>query len=138
VIDAHRPLRPEERRSRRRGKLAVKRGRAPGRAGRQLAGPASVGFRLTVRTHMVLGAVAELGGTGSAPSNREIAEAAGVADQGQISKLLARLEHHGLLRNAGGETHGLPYAWHLTLRGEEILRAGRTQQHPSRMTGTAR
>jgi TetR/AcrR family transcriptional regulator len=138
VIDAHRPLRPEERRSNRRGKLAVKRGRASGRAGRQLAGPASVGFRLTVRTHMVLAAVAELGGTGSPPSNREIAEAAGVADQGQISKLLSRLEHHGLLRNAGGETHGLPYAWHLTLRGEEILRAGRTTQHSSATTGTAR
>jgi len=137
VIDAHRPLRPEERRSRR-GKLAVKRGRAPGRAGRQLAGRASVGFRLTVRTHMVLAAVAELGGTGSAPSNREIAEAAGVSDQGQISKLLSRLEGHGLLRNAGGETHGLPYAWHLTLRGEEILRAGRTTQHSSATTGTAR
>jgi AcrR family transcriptional regulator/DNA-binding MarR family transcriptional regulator len=145
VIDAHRPLRREERRStgRRstgRGKLAVKRGRAPGRAGAQVAsaGPASVGFRLTVRTHMVLAAVAELGGTGSPPNNREIAEAAGVSDQGQISKLLARLEGHGLLRNTGRETQGSPYAWHLTLRGEEILRAGRTQQHPSRMTGTAR
>jgi hypothetical protein len=51
---------------------------------------------------------------------------------------LARLEGHGLLQNTGRETQGSPYAWHLTLRGEEILRAGRTQQHPSRMTGTAR
>jgi DNA-binding MarR family transcriptional regulator len=87
---------------------------------------------------MVLAAIAELGGQGSPPSNREIADAAGVSDQGQISKLLARLERHGLLRNTGRETQGSPYAWHLTLRGEEILRAGRTQQHPSRMTGTAR
>jgi AcrR family transcriptional regulator/DNA-binding MarR family transcriptional regulator len=140
VIDAHRPLRREERRSTGRGKLAVKRGRAPRRAGAQVAsaGRASLGFRLTVRTHMVLAAIAELGGQGSPPSNREIADAAGVSDQGQISKLLARLERHGLLRNTGRETQGSPYAWHLTLRGEEILRAGRTQQHPSRMTGTAR
>jgi AcrR family transcriptional regulator/DNA-binding MarR family transcriptional regulator len=131
VIDAHRPLRREERRGtgRRgtgRGKLAVKRGRAPGRAGAQVAsaGRASLGFRLTVRTHMVLAAIAELGGRGSPPSNREIADAAGVSDQGQISKLLARLEGHGLLRNTGRETQGSPYAWHLTLRGEEILRVG--------------
>jgi AcrR family transcriptional regulator/DNA-binding MarR family transcriptional regulator len=131
VIDAHRPLRREERRStgRRstgRGKLAVKRGRAPGRAGAQVAsaGRVSLGFRLTVRTHMVLAAIAELGGRGSPPSNREIADAAGVSDQGQISKLLARLEHHGLLRNTGRETQGSPYAWHLTLRGEEIVRVG--------------
>jgi AcrR family transcriptional regulator/DNA-binding MarR family transcriptional regulator len=124
VIDAHRPLRPEERRGRGRGKLAVKRGRARGRAGAQVAGPASVGFRLTVRTHMVLAAVAELGGTGSAPSNREIGEAAGISDQGQISKLLARLEGHGLLQNTGGNTQGVPRAWRLTPRGEEILRVG--------------
>jgi DNA-binding MarR family transcriptional regulator len=73
---------------------------------------------------MVLAAIAELGGRGSPPSNREIADAAGVSDQGQISKLLARLEHHGLLRNTGRETQGSPYAWHLTLRGEEIVRVG--------------
>jgi AcrR family transcriptional regulator/DNA-binding MarR family transcriptional regulator len=145
VIGAHRPLRREERRStgRRgtgRGKLAVKRGRAPGRAGAQVpsAGRASLGFRLTVRTHLVLCAVEELAARGSDPNNREVSDAAGVSDQGQISKLLARLEGHGLLQNTGGHTQGLPRAWHLTLRGEEILRAGRTQQHPSRMTGTAR
>jgi hypothetical protein len=30
----------------------------------------------------------------------------------------------GLLRNTGRETQGSPYAWHLTLRGEEIVRVG--------------
>ena len=94
--------------------------------------PPAIDFRLTVRTQMVLTAVAELGarkfvpgGRGSAPSNREIADAAGVSDQGQISKLLARLEGLGLLQNTGGATAGVPNAWRLTPRGEEILSASR-------------
>jgi DNA-binding MarR family transcriptional regulator len=80
-------------------------------------------FRLTVRTQMVLVAVAEHPGG----SNREVSDAAGVADQGQISKLLARLEGLELLRNTGGETRGIPNAWHLTPRGEEIARLSRGQ-----------
>jgi AcrR family transcriptional regulator len=84
-----------------------------------------VDFRLTVRTHMVLAAVAELSEEGSDPSNRQISDAAGIRDQGQISKLLARLEGHGLLRNTGGQTLGVPNAWQLTTHGEEIARAGR-------------
>jgi AcrR family transcriptional regulator len=82
-----------------------------------------VGFRPTQRTQMVLAAVAELGGRGSDPSNREVSDGAQVSDQGQISKLLARLEGVGLLENTGGHTQGVPNAWQLTLRGEEILRA---------------
>ena len=82
-----------------------------------------IDFRPTQRTHLVLSAVAELGGRGTSPSNREVSDAAHVIDQGQISKLLARLEGHGLLQNTGGHTHGLPNAWQLTPRGEEILRA---------------
>jgi AcrR family transcriptional regulator/DNA-binding MarR family transcriptional regulator len=87
-------------------------------------GRTRIPFRLTVRTHMVLCAVAELAGRGSGPSNREVADAAGVSDQGQISKLLARLEGHGLLENTGGSTQGVPRAWRLTPRGEEIVRVG--------------
>jgi AcrR family transcriptional regulator len=88
--------------------------------------PSNVNFRLTVRTQMVLTAVARHPGG----SNREVSDAAGVADQGQISKLLARLEGLGLLRNAGGETQGIPNAWHLTQRGEDIARlsCGQGQQ----------
>jgi AcrR family transcriptional regulator/DNA-binding MarR family transcriptional regulator len=93
-----------------------------GKAGKVIAPAGSlatpVDFRLTVRTHMVLAAVAEHPGG----SNRLVSDAAGVADQGQISKLLARLEGLGLLRNGGGETQGIPNAWHLTPRGEEIAR----------------
>jgi AcrR family transcriptional regulator/DNA-binding MarR family transcriptional regulator len=84
-------------------------------------------FRLTVRTQMVLVAVANRPGG----SNREISDGAGVADQGQISKLLARLEGLGLLRNTGGETRGIPNAWHLTPRGEEIARLSAGQEHRS-------
>jgi AcrR family transcriptional regulator/DNA-binding MarR family transcriptional regulator len=78
-------------------------------------------FRLTVRTYMVLATVAELREWGSDPSNRQISDAAGVTDQGQISKLLARLESHGLLVNTGGATAGVPNAWRLTPQGEEIV-----------------
>jgi AcrR family transcriptional regulator len=81
-------------------------------------------FRLTVRTQMVLAAVAAHPGG----SNRQVSSAAGVVDQGQISRLLTRLEGLGLLRNAGGETLGVPNAWHLTPRGEEIARLTRTEE----------
>jgi AcrR family transcriptional regulator/DNA-binding MarR family transcriptional regulator len=85
-------------------------------------------FRLTVRTQMVLAAVAELGVSGVAPSNREVSDAAEISDQGQISKLLARLEGLGLLVNTGGETQGVPNAWSLTPEGEEIVRASAAQR----------
>jgi AcrR family transcriptional regulator/DNA-binding MarR family transcriptional regulator len=99
-------------------------------AGRERLGapltPAGVGraripFRLTVRTHRVLAAIAELAARGADPNNREVSDAAGVTDQGQISKLLARLEGHGLLENTGGHTQGIARAWRLTPRGEEVL-----------------
>jgi AcrR family transcriptional regulator/DNA-binding MarR family transcriptional regulator len=100
-----------------------------GRGGKSVAPVGSlatpVDFRLTVRTHMVLAAVAELRERGNDPSNRQISDAAGIRDQGQISKLLARLEGHGLLRNTGGQTLGVTNAWRLTVHGEEIARAGR-------------
>jgi AcrR family transcriptional regulator/DNA-binding MarR family transcriptional regulator len=86
-----------------------------------------IDFRLTVRTQMVLTAVANRPGA----SNRQVSDAAGVADQGQISRLLTRLEGLELLRNAGGETQGIPNAWHLTPRGEEIARLTRTEEHGS-------
>jgi DNA-binding MarR family transcriptional regulator len=78
-------------------------------------------LRLTVRTHKVLAAIAKLSIQGAIPSNREISDAAGVRDQGQISKLLARLEGHELLENTGGATAGIPNAWCLTEKGEAVL-----------------
>jgi AcrR family transcriptional regulator/DNA-binding MarR family transcriptional regulator len=98
-------------------------------------GRTRIPFRLTVRTHRVLAAVAELTAEGADPNNREVSDAAGVSDQGQISKLLARLEGHGLLENTGGHTQGLARAWRLTPRGEEILRVG--QPRSERTNGRA-
>jgi AcrR family transcriptional regulator len=83
-----------------------------------------LGMRLTYRTVRVLMSVAALGERGSHPSNREVGEAAGITDQGQISKLLARLERLGLVRNAGlGPGKGAPNAWALTPRGAQVERA---------------
>ncbi len=49
------------------------------------------GMRLTYRTVRVLSAIDVLGGRDVNPSNRQVGETAGIADQGQISKLLGRL-----------------------------------------------
>ncbi|HEY2632767.1 MAG TPA: hypothetical protein VGI26_10370 [Solirubrobacteraceae bacterium] len=74
-------------------------------------------MRLTYRTVRVLLAIAESPGR----SNREVGAAAGIDDQGQISKLLSRLERLGLIENAGtGEVRGSPNAWALTERGFEV------------------
>jgi AcrR family transcriptional regulator len=74
-------------------------------------------MRLTYRTVRVLSAVA----THPGGSNRVVATAAGVSDQGQISKLLARLHGLGLIENAGGNlTRGEPNAWILTTRGWSV------------------
>jgi AcrR family transcriptional regulator len=78
---------------------------------------AGVPMRLTYRTALVLEAIAQRPGA----SNRVVAGLAGISDQGQISKLLARLERLGLLRNAGqGHARGERNAWRLTALGEEI------------------
>lgn len=77
------------------------------------------GVRLTYRTVRVLTEIAEHPGA----SNREVAERAGIVDQGQISKLLARLHNEELIANMGeGSTRGAPNAWRLTERGERVLR----------------
>jgi AcrR family transcriptional regulator len=85
-------------------------------------------MRLTYRTVRVLLAISDLGARGDDPSSREVSDAAGVADQGQMSKLLWRLADLGLIAN-GSPTHGKgePNAWTLTPRGQEVERAIRTQ-----------
>jgi hypothetical protein len=85
-------------------------------------------MRLTYRTLRVLLAVGELGESaltnGSSrprPSNRVVGEAAGIRDQGQISKLLARLEQLNLVRNTvDRRVKGEANAWVLTERGEAV------------------
>jgi AcrR family transcriptional regulator len=83
-----------------------------------------VPMRLTYRTSRVLEGVAELAGRGSAPSNREVGDYAGIQDPGQVSKLLRRLERLGLLANSGaGHSKGEPNAWRLTDQGELVARS---------------
>jgi hypothetical protein len=61
-------------------------------------------------------------------SNRLVAEGSGISDQGQISKLLARLCALGLVDNTGeGYPRGAPNAWRLTARGAEVEGAIRLQ-----------
>lgn len=82
--------------------------------------PKGLPVRVTYRTMRVLLALGEHPGG----SNREIARAAGISDQGQASKLLMRLEREGLIRNAGGgHARGAANAWWLTRQGQELRRA---------------
>jgi AcrR family transcriptional regulator len=79
-----------------------------------------LGMRLTYRTVRVLLAVAATPGG----SNRQVADEAGISDQGQISKLLARLHGLGLIENTTAPaTRGAPNAWVLTQRGWEVQAA---------------
>ena len=82
----------------------------------ELASPLPVPFRY--RTSLVLRAIA------CAPrsSNREIAEAAGLSDEGQTSHLLRRLVRRGLIEKvvprSGSRREN---AWLLTARGRSVV-----------------
>lgn len=80
--------------------------------------PGEMKIRLTYRTLKVLSAIAE----NPRASNREIANAAGIVDQGQASKLLARLQRTGLIENSRRKaaTKGEPNSWRLTAAGERL------------------
>ena len=75
-------------------------------------------MRLTYRTMRVLDAVA----SHRRGSNRAVADAAGIVDQGQISKLLLRLRKLGLLENnrTDAAVKGEPNAWSLTAKGRQV------------------
>ncbi|HEX4837044.1 MAG TPA: hypothetical protein VFV03_00760 [Solirubrobacteraceae bacterium] len=94
---------------------------APERQARARAGSGDplrgLGMRLTYRTVRVLLSIAASPGA----SNRAVGVAAGIDDQGQISKLLSRLERLGLIENSGaGQVRGAPNAWALTEKGVEV------------------
>jgi AcrR family transcriptional regulator len=101
---------------------------------------AGLAMRLTYRTLRTLEAIAQRPGA----SNREVGDLAEVPDQGQMSKLLARLEGLGLIENTGGgHLSGEPNAWRLTRRGVEVeqatrIREGVSSDERSRTKETAR
>ncbi len=85
---------------------------------RAVSRAAELPIRATHRTTQVLRSIAR------APysNNREVAQAAGLVDEGQTSKLLARLERKGVIENVGvGAARGEPNAWLLTAAGERAL-----------------
>jgi AcrR family transcriptional regulator len=78
-------------------------------------------MRFTYRTMRVLTSIAEFSANGTYPSNRQVGEHAGIPDQGQASKLLARLHRLGLIQNQGGDpARGEPNAWTLTDTGKQV------------------
>ena len=79
---------------------------------------AELPMRLTYRTARVLQALSEHPGQ----SNREVADLVGIADQGQASKLLARLAHLGLLTNSE-PVKGERNKWTLTHAGRQVTRS---------------
>jgi AcrR family transcriptional regulator len=75
-------------------------------------------MRLTYRTLRVLAEIS----THPGASNRQVAVAAEIVDQGQMSKLLTRLEDLELVLNVGeGHARGARNAWVLTPRGELVV-----------------
>jgi AcrR family transcriptional regulator len=74
-------------------------------------------IRFTYRTALVLETIASDPGA----SNRHVADCSGITDEGQISRLLRRLQSCELIENGGqGHTKGEANAWKLTTRGEAI------------------
>lgn len=91
----------------------------PGKDSHAQADPfKGAGMRLTYRTMCVLGAIAEHPGC----SNRQVGQLAGAEDQGQVSKLLARIERLGLIANHNdGLSKGQPNVWTLTPAGQQVI-----------------
>jgi AcrR family transcriptional regulator/DNA-binding MarR family transcriptional regulator len=77
-------------------------------------------MRITYRTMRVLRTI----GAHPGASNREIGKTAGMGDQGQVSKLLQRLDRLGLIVNTTtSDERGMANSWQLTPAGAEIEQA---------------
>jgi hypothetical protein len=91
-------------------------------------------IRTTQRTILVLRAI----GASPHSSNRDVAAAAGLSDEGQTSKLLQRLHRQGLIENVGlGQAHGEPNAWLLTGAGEELVDINGQKRRRRSTSGTS-
>ena len=86
------------------------------------------GLRMTYRRIRVIDAIALRPGL----SNSQVAERAGISDQGQVSKLLARLQAAGVAENVeNGRQLGGRNAWYLTPRGKRLSKGtGRETTRP--------
>jgi AcrR family transcriptional regulator len=74
-------------------------------------------IRLTYRTARVLAAIAATPGA----SGKQVARASEITDDGQMSRLLNRLERVGLIENTGaGAIRGEANAWTLTAKGHDV------------------
>lgn len=93
---------------------------------------AGTGIRLTYRTTRVLEAIDADPGA----NNRAVAGRAGIADDGQVSKLLSRLERHGLIANGyEGQPKWATNAWSLTDRGREVVQSVGLQESRGASSG---
>jgi DNA-binding MarR family transcriptional regulator len=93
---------------------------------------ADLPMRLTYRTALVLEALADCPGA----SNRLVGERSGVSDQGQISRLLARLERLGLAQNSGeGQPRGEANVWTLTDLGGRVAQSIGAHSERSQTSG---
>src|ERR1035441_10193388 len=98
-------------------------------------------MRLTDRTVRVLAAIAAIAAIAARPglSNRQIGQRAGIADQGQISRLLSRLALLHLIENTGqARRKGSANAWRLTHRGEAVERTITHERLPRRSSESGR
>ncbi len=94
-----------------------------------------LGVRLAYRSAKVLEVIAVVPGS----SNVEISTHAGIRDQGQASKLLARLAREGLIENTRAvPTKRITNAWRLTRKGEALESAMRAMSTGHEADGRGR
>lgn len=104
----------------------------PAEAGTSLDAPK---IRMTYRTTRVLESIGEHPGA----TNSAIARLAGITDQGQVSKLLARLSDRGLIANGGDLRYKWSVnTWSLTPSGEAFIQGVRRRRpSPASLTELA-
>lgn len=78
---------------------------------------AAAPIRMTRRSTKTLQVIAQTPGL----SNANVGRRAGIIDQGQTSRLLARLADRGLIENTSPASTGAPNAWGLTSAGRDLL-----------------
>lgn len=102
-------------------------------AGRKAALELLHGFSGRAMRHPLAPRVLSVIGAEPGMSNIEVARRAGVADEGHMSRVLARLSRLGLVEK-GPQAAGQPgrNVWRLTSSGEELERALRCEVSPSR------